>query len=140
MGGAMHLRTPAYAHGRRGCMGHDVCSPSAGSDCTSSSCPYALPQPLRPTHPHPKLCRAVAAPERNLFARTHFFQSQELGWSEVESFVSPPAPGTGSTVRLLAIADLGQAEEDGSMEASEVSLLLPVTANDFATVCKDHIE
>lgn len=45
---------------------------------------------------------------------------QELGWSEVESFVSPPAAGADATVRLLAVADLGQAEEDGSMEASEV--------------------
>ena len=39
--------------------------------------------------------------------------TQELGWSAEESFVSPPAVGPDSTVRLLAVADLGQAEADG---------------------------
>lgn len=39
--------------------------------------------------------------------------SQELGWSAEESFVSPPAVGPESTVHLLAVADLGQAEADG---------------------------
>ncbi len=41
------------------------------------------------------------------------FSIQELGWSAEESFVSPPAVGPDSTVRLLAVADLGQAEADG---------------------------
>ncbi|KAL4439452.1 hypothetical protein ABPG77_008781 [Micractinium sp. CCAP 211/92] len=66
----------------------------------------------------------------------YFYQygDEELGWSEVESFVSPPAPGTASTVRLLAIADLGQAEEDGSMEASEMLASLATTARLAAEV------
>lgn len=32
------------------------------------------------------------------------------GWTEEFSFVAPPEVGPGSTVRLLAVADLGQAE------------------------------
>ena len=38
---------------------------------------------------------------------------QELGWSAEESFMSPPAVGPNTAVRLLAVADLGQAEVDG---------------------------
>lgn len=43
--------------------------------------------------------------------------AQELGWSDEESFVSPPAVGPDATVRLLAVADLGQAEIDGCVFA-----------------------
>ena len=53
---------------------------------------------------------------------------QELGWSGEESFVSPPATGPGASVRLLAVADLGQAEVDGSMESSEMLPSLATTA------------
>ena len=45
---------------------------------------------------------------------------QALGWSAPQQFVSPPAAGRDATVALLAVADLGQAEEDGSMEVSEM--------------------
>lgn len=41
---------------------------------------------------------------------------QEHGWSEELSFMAAPAVGVGSAVRLLAIADMGQAEVDGSNE------------------------
>eukprot|EP00887_Chlorella_sp_A99_P000525 scaffold17.g525.t1 len=52
----------------------------------------------------------------------HYRYGDEEGgdWSEVASFVAPPGPGPDATVRLFAIADLGQAEEDGSMEASDM--------------------
>jgi hypothetical protein len=53
---------------------------------------------------------------------------QELGWSGEESFTSPPAVGPGSSVTLLAVADVGQAEADGSMEASEMLPSLQTTA------------
>lgn len=54
--------------------------------------------------------------------RYHCRYGDEEGgdWSEVASFVAPPGPGPDATVRLFAIADLGQAEEDGSMEASDM--------------------
>ncbi|KAI7845277.1 hypothetical protein COHA_001120 [Chlorella ohadii] len=63
-------------------------------------------------------------------ATRYFYQygDEELGWSAEESFVSPPAVGPDSTVRLLAVADLGQAEADGSMEASEMLPSLHTTA------------
>ncbi len=59
---------------------------------------------------------------------------QELGWSEEQHFTSPPAVGPGSTVRLLAVADLGQAEVDGSMEAREMLASLATTARLAAEV------
>ena len=40
---------------------------------------------------------------------------QEFGISAEGSFTTAPAPGSDETVRLLAIADLGFCEEDGSM-------------------------
>lgn len=40
---------------------------------------------------------------------------QEYGFSEESSFVTAPPPGSDATVKLLAIADLGFCEEDGSM-------------------------
>ncbi len=40
---------------------------------------------------------------------------QEFGVSEELSFTTGPAPGSEETVKLLAIADLGFCEEDGSM-------------------------
>lgn len=40
---------------------------------------------------------------------------QEFGYSEERSFTTGPAPGSDESVRLLAIADLGFCEEDGSM-------------------------
>jgi hypothetical protein len=59
---------------------------------------------------------------------------QELGWSEEQHFTSPPAVGPDSSVRLLAVADLGQAEVDGSMEASEMLASLATTARLAAEV------
>lgn len=40
---------------------------------------------------------------------------QAFGFSEEQSFTTGPAPGSDETVKLLAIADLGFCEEDGSM-------------------------
>lgn len=42
--------------------------------------------------------------------------AQKHSWSEEASFLTGPAPGPDSAVRLLALADLGQAEIDGSNE------------------------
>ena len=39
---------------------------------------------------------------------------QDLGWSDEHSFQAAPAVGPDTTVRLLAIADMGQAQEDHS--------------------------
>lgn len=55
-------------------------------------------------------------------------------WSGEESFVAPPAAGTAASVTLLAVADLGQAEVDGSMEASEMLPSLATTARLAAEV------
>ncbi|KAG2446949.1 hypothetical protein HYH02_008103 [Chlamydomonas schloesseri] len=44
------------------------------------------------------------------------------GWSKEYSFVSAPAPGPASTIRALFVADMGQAEVDGSLEGS---MMLP---------------
>lgn len=41
---------------------------------------------------------------------------QSLGFSRELSFVAPPAVGRGSTVRFLAVADLGHTQTDGSAE------------------------
>jgi len=41
---------------------------------------------------------------------------QNLGFSRELSFVAPPAVGRGSTVRFLAVADLGHTQTDGSAE------------------------
>jgi hypothetical protein len=41
--------------------------------------------------------------------------AQDFGFSEAQSFVTAPPPGDEATVKLLAIADLGYCEEDGSM-------------------------
>ena len=39
---------------------------------------------------------------------------QDLGWSDEHSFQAAPAVGPDTTVRLLAIADMGQAQQDHS--------------------------
>ena len=49
-------------------------------------------------------------------------------WSEEASFLAPPDRGPGSTVRLLAVADLGQAEVDGSLEVSQTQAALGTAA------------
>ncbi|CAL8470701.1 g10243 [Coccomyxa elongata] len=43
------------------------------------------------------------------------YGDEENGFSEESSFVTAPPPGSDATVKLLAIADLGFCEEDGSM-------------------------
>jgi len=43
---------------------------------------------------------------------------QELGYSGIHSFVTPPPPGAEATVRFLAVADLGHAQLDGSQEVN----------------------
>jgi hypothetical protein len=42
--------------------------------------------------------------------------TQEGGWSAEHSFVSVPAVGPNSSLSMLAIADMGQAEADGTNE------------------------
>lgn len=43
---------------------------------------------------------------------------QEEGWSEEASFVTPPPTGLESSISLLAIADMGQAEVQGNVCSS----------------------
>lgn len=43
------------------------------------------------------------------------FHMQDFGYSEEQTFTTAPEAGADSTVKLLAIADLGYCEEDGSM-------------------------
>ena len=52
---------------------------------------------------------------------------QEFGWSEEGSFHGPIPADARATVRLLAIADMGQAEEDGSNEVSAMLASLNTT-------------
>ena len=44
--------------------------------------------------------------------------TQDFGFSVEHSFTTGPEPGSEETVKLLAIADLGFCEEDGSMTAA----------------------
>lgn len=44
---------------------------------------------------------------------------QDLGWSDEHSFQAAPAVGPDTTVRLLAIADMGQAQEDHSNQVGQ---------------------
>jgi len=53
---------------------------------------------------------------------------QEWGFSAEASFVAAPPVGPDVTVKVLAVADLGQAELDGSMEQSEMMPSLNTTA------------
>lgn len=46
----------------------------------------------------------------------YIFGSTEGGWSAEHSFVSLPAVGPNSSLSMLAIADMGQAEADGTNE------------------------
>ena len=52
----------------------------------------------------------------SILVKPHTFNSlQDFAFSEEFSFVTAPPPGSDATVKLLAIADLGFCEEDGSM-------------------------
>lgn len=52
---------------------------------------------------------------------------QEFGFSEEHSFITPPVTGPDAAVKFLAIADLGQAEEDGSLAPTEMLASLNTT-------------
>jgi len=52
---------------------------------------------------------------------------QEWGFSPEASFRAAPPVGPSTTVKLVALADLGQAEEDGSMELGEMGPSLNTT-------------
>lgn len=52
-------------------------------------------------------------PDGHIYIFVHI--EQEFGISEEGSFRTGPAPSSDETVKLLAIADLGFCEEDGSM-------------------------
>lgn len=54
--------------------------------------------------------------------------SRQEEWSQEYSFVGPPAVGRESVVRILAVADLGQAEIDGALEMSEMQASRDTTA------------
>ncbi len=53
--------------------------------------------------------------------------AQMFGFSALHSFVTPPAPGPEAEVFLLHIADMGQAEVDGSNELSMMAPSLDTT-------------
>jgi hypothetical protein len=55
------------------------------------------------------------------------YGSQDFGFSEEASFVSPPPVGPDTTVKFLAMADMGQAEVDGSNEQEEMLASLNTT-------------
>lgn len=48
--------------------------------------------------------------------QAELMRSQEGGWSAEYSVVTVPAVGPNSSLSMLAIADMGQAEADGSNE------------------------
>lgn len=54
-------------------------------------------------------------------------RAQAWGFSPVFSFRGPPPPGAGGSVKFLAVADMGQAEADGSMEETFYTASLNVT-------------
>ena len=51
-----------------------------------------------------------------------------FGFSSVHSFTTPPAPGPDAEVFLLHVADMGQAEADGSNELSMMAPSLDTSA------------
>ena len=55
------------------------------------------------------------------------FGGDTIGLSQVFSFSAAPKEGPESSVAVLLIADMGQAEPDGSMEQSEMSPSLDTT-------------
>eukprot|EP00775_Hariotina_reticulata_P004167 gene4166-4415_t len=55
-------------------------------------------------------------------------QWPDWGFSEEASFLAAPPVGPATSVKILAVADLGQAELDGSMEQSEMVPSLNTTA------------
>jgi hypothetical protein len=56
---------------------------------------------------------------------------QEHGFSSEALFTAAPPVGPSTHVKVLALADLGQAEQDGSMESEEY------THNSLNTTSKD---
>jgi hypothetical protein len=62
---------------------------------------------------------------------------QEWGFSEEASFVAPPPVGPDTSVKVLVVADLGQAELDGSMEESSMVSSLNTTAGVLQAVKRD---
>lgn len=52
---------------------------------------------------------------------------QEYGFSEEDSFLTPPKSGLDTNVKFLAIADLGQAEVDNSFEQVEMTASVNTT-------------
>ncbi len=63
----------------------------------------------------PLPCLSLAVPPANQLVESQLQGAsdvtlQEHNWSNEASFVTPPPVGADSSVKLLAIADLGQAE------------------------------
>lgn len=53
---------------------------------------------------------------------------EEGDWSQEESFMGPKVgTGAGTSVRILAVADMGQAEVDGSLEVTQMQASLKTT-------------
>lgn len=65
--------------------------------------------------------------------------AQEGGFSEEATFKAAPEVGPGSNVSLLALADLGQAEVDGSNEASPMFPSLATTRLMAAEAHRHHL-
>lgn len=64
---------------------------------------------------------------------------QEWGFSPEASFHAAPPVGPATTVKLVAVADLGQAEDDGSMEQGEMAPSLNTTGGVGLCVCSTHM-
>lgn len=56
------------------------------------------------------------------------FFPQNWGFSPEASFTAAPPVGPDVTVKILAIADMGQGELDGSMEQAEMHMSLKTSA------------
>ncbi|KAG2498630.1 hypothetical protein HYH03_003377 [Edaphochlamys debaryana] len=68
------------------------------------------------------------APATRYYYRVGDPASNWGGWSEERSFVTPPETGPHSTAHILAVADMGQAEVDGSLVGSEMVASLNTTS------------
>lgn len=59
---------------------------------------------------------------------------QSWGFSPESSFTAAPPVGPDTTVKILAVADMGQGELDGSMEQAEMQMSLRTTARMLSDV------
>ena len=94
--------------------------------------------------PCTRSCTACGGPQPHHTSCASVIFAQEHGWSEEASFVTPPPVGPHSSVSMLAIADMGQAEVRNRLAAScfqRAPLKLHGNGTVFLNFCKrqsDH--